>query len=127
MKYTCELCRNFCSALHDLRIDGNDHLVGRIGPCCLQIAAQRVEVLVQRHPERRHDALSIAETEACYRGALKRLRPGDRPLVIAHVEREWTAAQIAKAFGKPSVDAARVAVSRAMQRLVREMQKPRST
>jgi|EndMetStandDraft_9_1072997.scaffolds.fasta_scaffold72787_2 hypothetical protein len=61
MKHTCELCRNFCSALHDLRIEGNEHLVGRIGPCCVQIAAQRVELLVQRHPERRHDALSIAE------------------------------------------------------------------
>jgi RNA polymerase sigma factor (sigma-70 family) len=73
------------------------------------------------------ETLSIAETEACYRRALKQLRPGDRALVIAHVEREWTAPQIAKVFSKPSVDAARVAVSRAMQRLVREMQKPRST
>jgi RNA polymerase sigma factor (sigma-70 family) len=72
------------------------------------------------------DALNTAEMEASYREALKRLRPLDRPLVIAHVEREWSAAQIAKAFGKPSVDAARVAVSRAMQRLLRELEKPRS-
>jgi RNA polymerase sigma factor (sigma-70 family) len=72
------------------------------------------------------DAMSTAEMEACYRGALKRLRPADRPLVIAHVEREWSSAQIAKAFAKPSTDAARVAVSRAMQRLVREMQTPGS-
>jgi RNA polymerase sigma factor (sigma-70 family) len=70
------------------------------------------------------DALDLSEMEACYRSALTRLRPGDRPLVVAHVEREWNSAQIAKAFGKPSVDAARVAVSRAMQRLVREMQGP---
>jgi RNA polymerase sigma-70 factor, ECF subfamily len=73
------------------------------------------------------DALAIAEMEARYREALKRLRPLDRPLVIAHIEREWSAAQIAKVFAKPSVDAARVAVSRAMQRLVREMQKPRTS
>jgi RNA polymerase sigma factor (sigma-70 family) len=68
------------------------------------------------------EVISGAEMEARYRAALKRLRPTDRPLVIAHVEREWDSAKIAKAFGKPSVDAARVAVARAMQRLAREMQ-----
>jgi RNA polymerase sigma factor (sigma-70 family) len=67
------------------------------------------------------DALGLAEIEASYRAALKRLRPVDRPLVVAHVEREWTSAQIAKAFGKKTTDAARVAVSRAMQRLVHQM------
>ena len=61
MKHTCELCRNFCAVLHDLRIDGNDHVIGQIGPCCVDTAAKRVEVLLQRHPERRHDALGIAE------------------------------------------------------------------
>jgi RNA polymerase sigma factor (sigma-70 family) len=67
------------------------------------------------------DVMSAAEMEACYRSALTRLRPVDRPLVVAHVEREWDSAKIAKAFGKPSIDAARVAVARAMQRLAREM------
>jgi RNA polymerase sigma-70 factor (ECF subfamily) len=68
------------------------------------------------------EMIGAAEMEARYRNALKRLRPTDRPLVIAHVEREWDSAKIAKAFGKPSTDAARVAVARAMQRLAREMQ-----
>jgi RNA polymerase sigma-70 factor (ECF subfamily) len=72
------------------------------------------------------DMIGAAEVEARYRRALQRLRPGDRPLVIAHVERQWNSAQIAKAFGKPSTDAARVAVARALQRLAREMQAEQS-
>lgn len=44
------------------------------------------------------DTLNRVELEASYRKALKRLRPLDRPLVIAHVEREWNAAQIARAL-----------------------------
>lgn len=61
MKNTCELCRNFCAALHELRIHDSRHLVGRIGACCVEKAAQRIEVLLQRHPGRHHDALGIAE------------------------------------------------------------------
>jgi len=71
MKYTCELCRNFCSAHHDLRIDGNAHLIGQVGSCCVDKAAQRAAVLRERHPERRHDTLSIAE----FRELTRPLRP----------------------------------------------------
>jgi RNA polymerase sigma-70 factor (ECF subfamily) len=58
-----------------------------------------------------------AEERASYRAALMQLRPKDRRLIVARVELQWTLAEIAEHFGMASVDAARVAVSRAMQRL----------
>jgi DNA-directed RNA polymerase specialized sigma24 family protein len=38
-------------------------------------------------------------------------------MVVGRVEMQWTAEQIAHRFRMPSVDAARVAVSRALKRL----------
>lgn len=52
-----------------------------------------------------------------YRSALGTLRPRDREMVVARVEMQWSAEQIAERFTMPSVDAARVAVSRALKRL----------
>ena len=59
MKHTCQLCRHFCSTLHDLRVDGP--VIGQIGPCCLDKAAERVQVLRERHPDRAGAALTMAE------------------------------------------------------------------
>lgn len=61
MKYTCELCRNFCSVLHELRIEATGLLVGMIGPCCVEAGAQRMERLQALHPERTHGPLDINE------------------------------------------------------------------
>ena len=52
-----------------------------------------------------------------YRSALGELRPRDREMVVARVELQWSAEQIAQRFEMPSLDAARVAVSRALKRL----------
>jgi len=52
-----------------------------------------------------------------YRSAVGELRPRDREMVVARVEMQWTSEQIAHRFRMPSVDAARVAVSRALKRL----------
>ena len=52
-----------------------------------------------------------------YRSARGGLRPRDREMVVARVEMQWTAEQVAHRFRMPSVDAARVAVSRALKRL----------
>jgi RNA polymerase sigma-70 factor (ECF subfamily) len=52
-----------------------------------------------------------------YEAALQRLSEGDRELVIARVEMGLTYAELAEATGKPSADAARMAVSRALLRL----------
>lgn len=61
------------------------------------------------------------EAWARYQRALATLRPLDRELVVARVELGWDSHQIAEAFGKPSPNAARMAVERALLRLAREM------
>jgi RNA polymerase sigma factor (sigma-70 family) len=58
-----------------------------------------------------------AETFRRYHEALSQLAPRDRDLVVARVERQWKAAEIAESFGFPTVDAARMAVKRALHRL----------
>jgi RNA polymerase sigma-70 factor, ECF subfamily len=61
------------------------------------------------------------ETYDRYRHAMNRLKPRERELVIARVEAQWSAAEIAEHFGFNTVDGARMAVNRAMQRLSAEM------
>jgi RNA polymerase sigma-70 factor (ECF subfamily) len=56
-----------------------------------------------------------------YRDALTRLRTRDREMVVARVEVQWTIQEIAERFGMPSVDAARVAVSRSLKRLTAQL------
>jgi RNA polymerase sigma-70 factor (ECF subfamily) len=58
-----------------------------------------------------------------YERALARLRPQDREAVIARVEMDSTNEEIAVALGKPSANAARMAVERALVRLAEEMRK----
>jgi RNA polymerase sigma-70 factor (ECF subfamily) len=70
-----------------------------------------------------HDMMAARETAACYRRALAALRPSYRALVQAHIEREWTYEQIARGLERPSVNAARVAVRRALRRLLEAMRK----
>jgi RNA polymerase sigma-70 factor (ECF subfamily) len=57
------------------------------------------------------------QTYARYRAALDTLKPRERELVIARVEAQWTAPEIAEHLGFTTVDGARMAVNRAMQRL----------
>jgi RNA polymerase sigma factor (sigma-70 family) len=56
-----------------------------------------------------------------YEGALARLRPEEREVIIARVELGQSYQQIAAGHGKNSADAARMAVSRALVRLAEEM------
>lgn len=56
-----------------------------------------------------------------YEQALTRISPQERELVIARVEMGYTNDEIAAIFQKPSRDAARVAVARALVRLAGEM------
>lgn len=58
---------------------------------------------------------------ARYRAALETLKPRERELVIARVEAQWNTAEIAEHFKFNSVDGARMAVSRAIQRLLAAM------
>jgi len=69
---------------------------------------------------RDHSPLEIAigsETYENYRHALGKLRPSDRDLVLAKVEAHWSNDEIAERFDYRSVNAARVAVTRALSRL----------
>jgi len=56
-----------------------------------------------------------------YEAALARLKPIDREAIVARVELQQSYEEVAIALGKPTADAARVAVSRAVRNLVKEM------
>jgi RNA polymerase sigma-70 factor (ECF subfamily) len=58
-----------------------------------------------------------------YERALARLRPADREAIIARVEMGASNDEIAEALGKPTANAARMAVERALLRLAQEMQR----
>jgi RNA polymerase sigma-70 factor (ECF subfamily) len=58
-----------------------------------------------------------------YERALARLKPEDREAVIAKLELDCSYAELARALGKPSADAARMAVGRALLRLAEEMKR----
>ena len=62
-----------------------------------------------------HDAIDR------YEAALGQLRTEEREAVIARVELGLSYAEVAAAIGKPSPDAARVAVQRALVRLAKKM------
>jgi RNA polymerase sigma factor (sigma-70 family) len=53
-----------------------------------------------------------------YHVALGKLPSRDRELVVARIEAQWTYDEIAHRFGMPSSDAARMAVTRALKRLM---------
>jgi RNA polymerase sigma-70 factor (ECF subfamily) len=56
-----------------------------------------------------------------YDAALLRLKTNDREVILARLEMGLSYQQIAQSLGRPSPDAARVAVSRALLRLAREI------
>jgi RNA polymerase sigma-70 factor (ECF subfamily) len=62
-----------------------------------------------------------AEALERYERALARLAAADREAVIARLELGLTYAELAQALGRPSPDAARMMVARAMVRLAGEL------
>lgn len=81
-------------------------------------------VIDEGHADARPSPLEQAvaqQTEARYRAALTRLRPGDRRLVVARVELGYSLNQLALMTNRPRVDTARVALRRALDRLALEM------
>jgi RNA polymerase sigma-70 factor (ECF subfamily) len=68
------------------------------------------------------DAAIGTEAVERYERALARLRPEDREAIVAR-EMGWTNAEIADMLRKPSANAARMAVERALLRLADEMRK----
>jgi RNA polymerase sigma-70 factor (ECF subfamily) len=62
-----------------------------------------------------------SEAVARYERALDRLRPEEKQAIILRVELQLPYSQIAEEMRKPSADAARMAVARALVRLAEEM------
>lgn len=56
--------------------------------------------------------------------ALSHLRPADRALLVARIDMGYDYKQLARLFGKPTPNAARVAVHRALQRAIEAAAKP---
>ena len=80
--------------------------------------------LVARVKAGDRQALDLAigsEAVERYDAALARLRPEEREAIVARVEMDCSYQEVAEALGKPSADAARMAVSRALLRLAEEM------
>jgi RNA polymerase sigma factor (sigma-70 family) len=67
------------------------------------------------------DAAIGAEAVERYEAALARLRPEDREAIVTRVEFDLTFEEVAGVLGKPTADAARMAVVRALVRLAEEM------
>ena len=100
-------------------------VINRIRDEVRRIGRQPAPVeLPDDYPEDRTSPLEIAirsEVYDRYRHALTRLAPKDRQLIVGRVEVQWSLAEIAHRFGMPSVDAARMGVKRAIDRLVRQL------
>ena len=82
------------------------------------------DVSLEKRPDEGPSPLEEAigrETVESYESALASLTADEREGIIARVEMGMSYAEIAAALGKPSTDAARMAVSRALLRLAEEM------
>ena len=76
--------------------------------------------LVEDHGPSPAQLAESRETVRRYRKAMAKLRPADRAMIVARVERGWPYSKMGKAFRK-SDDAARVACHRALKRLAETM------
>jgi RNA polymerase sigma factor (sigma-70 family) len=102
-----------------------------------QALVNRIKDLI-RHRRRRPESIDVpehladggespldraigAENLARYEAALHRLRDEDREAIIARMELQYSYEELAVALGKPSANAARVAVTRALHRLAEQM------
>jgi RNA polymerase sigma-70 factor (ECF subfamily) len=65
-----------------------------------------------------------AENTQRYEHALEKLREEDRAAIICRLELQYSYEELAVALDKPTPNAARVAVMRALHRLAEQMQGP---
>jgi DNA-directed RNA polymerase specialized sigma24 family protein len=61
------------------------------------------------------------EGVARYEAALERLRPADREAIVGRLELQYDYQELAVILGKPNANAARVAVTRALARLMEQL------
>jgi len=81
----------------------------------LQPAAEELAEAVDAGPSP-FETLREKEIAAQQQAAMRGLRPTDRALLVARMDLGYDYKQIARLFGKPTPDAARVAVARALRR-----------
>ena len=62
-----------------------------------------------------------AQNVSFYEAALGRLRSSDREAIVGRIEMQYSYEELATVLNKPTANAARVAVARALKRLVEEM------
>ena len=96
-------------------------VINRIRDEVRRVTRQPVPVeLLDEHPSDGTSPLEAAiqaETYQRYRDALTQLSSKDRQMIVARVEVQWDLREISARFGLSTVDAARMAVSRALRRL----------
>ena len=120
------------------RLDGFEaRREGALQAYLRQAVANRITDVI-RHRLRRPDPTSVpeqladrgaspldlaigAENTARYDAALARLRDEDREAIVARIELQYSYQELAVALDKPTANAARVAVTRALGRLAKEM------
>ena len=93
----------------------------------IQRARQRPEALAIESGMAADDTTPLEaaigqQTLERYEAALGRLKPEERDAIVTRVEFGLSFAEVAEVLGKPSADAARMAVVRALMRLTEEME-----
>jgi RNA polymerase sigma factor (sigma-70 family) len=102
-------------------------VVNRVRDECRRVGRRPEVTVVEDHlvsdaPSPLEEAVG-AETLARYDAALSRLSETEREAVVARVEMGSSYLEIAEALGKPTADAARMTVGRALIRLAEEMRR----
>lgn len=104
-------------------------VMNRIRDECRRVARRPlVSELDDQLADDRHSPLEAAvgvQALERYETALQQLRPEDREMVVARLEMGYAYSEIAVMTGKPSADAARMAVSRALVHLAERLRNGR--
>jgi RNA polymerase sigma-70 factor (ECF subfamily) len=80
------------------------------------------EAVLDREPSPLEQAIGAENVER-YEAAVERLPQADQEAIIGRLELQYTYDELAVVLGKPSPDAARMAVTRALKRLAEEMRR----
>jgi RNA polymerase sigma-70 factor, ECF subfamily len=94
--------------------------IDRVSALPIRPGLSEAEAIVDPSPSPLDQAIG-RDLVKVYESALQRLKPEDRALIIARVEMQQSYAEIASMHGKNSADSARLSVTRALVRLVKEM------
>lgn len=84
------------------------------------VATEIDSSMLDEGPSPLEEAIGVQTLER-YDAALARLEPDERDAIVSRIEFSMAYSEIATALGKPSADAARMMVARALVRLAEEM------